>query len=105
MDRKIVELLVQGATVTTITTGLRVGKGRIKRLREKAKACGYLPPEGRGAGVTPLPAYPEAVFPEAADKRVGRQSVEHRRLDTKRDWIEERLGIGWDPVKIGRAHV
>ena len=38
MDRKIVELLVQGASVTTITTGLKVGKGRIKRLREKAKA-------------------------------------------------------------------
>ncbi len=100
MDRKIVELLMQGASVNTITTGLKVGKGRIKRLREKAKACGYLPPEGRGAGVTPLPAYPEAVFPDAADKRVGRQSAEHRRLDSKRDWIEERLSTGWDPVTV-----
>ena len=100
MDRKIVELLMQGASVTTITTGLKVGKGRIKRLREKAKACGYLPPEGRGAGATPLPAYPEAIFPDAADKRVGRQSAEHRKLDSKRGWIEERLGTGWDPVTV-----
>ena len=81
MDRKIVELLMQGASVSAIVRSLKAGKKRIKRLREKAKSCGYLPPEGRGAGPTPLPAYPEAVFPDAADKRAWRQSSEHRKLE------------------------
>ena len=100
MDRKIVELLMQGTSVKIITTSLKVGKGRIKKLREKAKACGYLPPEGHGTGPNPLPAYPEAIFPDPADKRVGRQSAEHRKLDSKRSWIEERLQAGWDPVTV-----
>lgn len=100
MDRKIVELLIQGASVSTIVASLHVGKHRIKALREKAKACGYLPPEGRGAGPTPLPTYPEAVFPDVDDKRVGRQSAEHRRLEGIRAWIEDRIATGWDPITV-----
>lgn len=100
MDRKIVELLMQGASVSTIVVSLRVGKHRIKALREKAKACGYLPPEGHGAGPTPLPAYPEAVFPDVDDKRASRQSEEHRRLEGIRAWIEGRIETGWDPITV-----
>ncbi|MHB0996469.1 MAG: IS21 family transposase [Elusimicrobiales bacterium] len=100
MDRKIVELLMQGASVSAIVRSLKAGKKRIKRLREKAKSCGYLPPEGRGAGPTPLPAYPEAVFPDAADKRAWRQSSEHRKLEGIRAWIEGRIEAGWDPITV-----
>lgn len=50
MNRKTVEMLMQGAPTRTIAKGLKVGRARIQRLRGKAKACGYLPPEGRGAG-------------------------------------------------------
>ena len=100
MDRKIVEMLMQGASTRTIAKGLKVGRARIQRLRGKAKSCGYLPPEGRGAGPTPLPAYPEGIFPNIADKRSGRQSVEHQKLEGIRGWIEERLGTGWDPITV-----
>lgn len=100
MDRKIVELLMHSASVSTIVQSLKVGKKRIKKLREKAKACGYLPPEGLGAGPTPLPAYPEAVFPEAADKRGGRQSAGHCKLEGIRVWIEGRIETGWDPITV-----
>ena len=100
MDRKIVEMLMQGASTRTIAKGLKVGRARIQKLRGQAKACGYLPPEGRGAGPTALPAYPEAVFPDIADKRGGRQSAEHLKLETIRGWIEGRREAGWDPITI-----
>lgn len=100
MDRKIVELLMNDASVMDIVVSLKVGKGRIKKLREKAKVCGYLPPEGRGAGPVALPAYPAAVFPDVADRRGGRQSREQQKLETIRSWIEGRLQVGWDPITV-----
>jgi hypothetical protein len=100
MDRKIVELLMSGASVMDIVASLKVGKGRIKKLREKAKACGYLPPEGRGAGPVALPAYPAALFPDIADRRSGRQSLEHQKLESIRSWIEGRIQAEWDPITI-----
>lgn len=100
MDRKIVEMLMHGASVRVIAKGLKVSKARIKKVREQGKARGYLPPEGRGAGPTPLPGYPEAVFPDKADGRAGRQSAEHCKLDLLRGWLEDRLAAGWDPVTM-----
>lgn len=100
MDRKIVEMLMQSASTRTIAKGLKVGRARIQKLRGRAKACGYLPPEGRGAGPTPLPAYPEALFPDDSDKRAGRRSAEHRQLEGIRAWIEGRIETGWDPITV-----
>ena len=42
MDRKIVELLLGGASVKSIARSLHVGKTRVRIICEMAKECGYL---------------------------------------------------------------
>jgi hypothetical protein len=100
MDRKIVEMLAQRAAVKVIARSLHVGKRRIKRLRELALEHGYLAAEGYGAGATAIPAYPEALFVDRPDGRSEKMSEEHQRLESVRDWIKERLEVGWQPVTV-----
>jgi transposase len=110
MDRRIVEYLRNGNSIGWICRELHVGKERVRRLREMAKAYGYVDDTGK-TGPVSLPAYPEAVFPDPLDKRSLRISEPHRLLDSHRDWIEERLKAGWHkvtvfeelPVAVGRS--
>lgn len=99
MDRKIVEMLRQGAAVKAIARSLHVSKKRVKELRRLAWKYGYLD-RGGGPGAVALPAYPEAVFPDRADGRSQKMSEEHLKLDVVRDWIKERLEVGWQPVTV-----
>jgi len=99
MDRKIVELLIQGTGINEISRSLRVSKSRIRRLREQAKEHGYLSPEGRKGSVE-LPRYPEAIFPEPVDKRSLRLSEHHKQLEPHRGWMQERLEAGWHAVTV-----
>jgi hypothetical protein len=73
MDRKIVEMLRGGASVKGVARSLHVAKRRIRVVRERAQARGYLEADD-GPGLTALPPYPEATFPEAVDGRSVRQS-------------------------------
>lgn len=100
MDRKVVEMLAQKAAVKVIARSLHVGKKRIKGLRELARKHGYLAAEGFGAGPTPIPAYPEALFADRPDGRSEKMSEEHQRLDAERAWIKERLEVGWQPITV-----
>ncbi len=99
MDRKIVELLIQGTGVNEIGRNLRVSKSRIRRLREQAKEHGYLNEEGLKGSVA-LPRYPEAIFPEPVDGRSLRLSEHHKLLEPHRGWIQERLEAGWHAVTV-----
>jgi len=99
MDRKIVELLIQGTGINEISRSLHVSKSRIRRLREQAKEHGYLSPEGRKGSVE-LPRYPEAIFPEPVDKRSLRLSEHHKQLEPHRGWMQERLEAGWHAVTV-----
>ena len=99
MERKIIEMLTQGVAVKVIARSLRVGKKRVKQLRGLARKYGYLDGAG-GLGAVALPPYPEAVFPDRADGRSQKMSEEHLKLDAVRDWIKDRLEVGWQPITV-----
>ncbi|MBI4490516.1 MAG: transposase [Deltaproteobacteria bacterium] len=99
MDRKIVELLISGAGVNSISRTLHVSKRRIRRLREQAKEYGCLTEQG-SKGPVELASYPEAVFPEPLDARSLKVSEAHDLLEAHRSWIEERLRAGWHAVTV-----
>ena len=64
MDHRILELLLQGKGVKAVCKRLKVGKDRVREVREKARAFGYL--DGSAA----IPIAPLALFPEI---RAGRR--------------------------------
>lgn len=93
MSRKIVEKLIAGVGVNEIARQLHVGKERIRKVRERAQEVGYL------NGSTPLPPYPERVFPEVNRKRIVHSEAD-RLLSQHVDWIKDRFAAGWHAVTI-----
>jgi len=55
MDRKIVERLILKKSFNDIEKDLKVGKKRIRKVHDLAKALGYLDDKV-------LPPYPESIF-------------------------------------------
>jgi hypothetical protein len=94
MDRKIVEHLRQGKSMREIMVLFRVGDRRVRKLKLLAEQYGYL------GGATPLPAYPEALFPDGPDGRENRSSEVDQQLQEKRGWVIERLAMGWSPITV-----
>ena len=94
MERKIVERLRLGAGVNEICRDLGVGKKKVRKTRELATAAGYL------NGACELPAYPEALFPDHADRRSLKNSNAWRELEPHLSWIKERLDGGWHAVTV-----
>jgi hypothetical protein len=94
VDRKIVELLVAGRSTRQIREQLRIGSGRLSKVRALAEAYGYL---DRSA---PIPPYPELLFPDRVDGRQNRLSEPDLELQKKEDWIKERLDAGWQPITV-----
>ena len=94
MDRKIVEQLVSGKGLNAICRDLKVGKNRATHVREKAREYGYLD------GITPIPPFPEAIFPDPVDGRSLKTSEADLQLQEQRPWIEDRLRAGWQPITI-----
>lgn len=99
MDRKIVEMLREGAAVKAVARSLHVSKKRVRQLRGLAQEYGYLGCGG-GPGAVALPAYPEAVFPDCADGRSLKTSEEQLKLEAVSGWIKERLEVGWQPITV-----
>jgi len=99
MDRKIVELLLNGRSYNSISRMLHVGKIRIRRLFIKAVAQGYLAKDGK-AGAVALPAYPAALFVDEVDLRTERISDTDKHLEQYGGWIKERLEAGWHAVTV-----
>jgi transposase len=93
VDRKIVELLVAGKSRRFIKERLNIGSGRFEKVKALAREHGYV--DGRA-----LPPYPEALFPDRADRRGEQPSDIDARLLAHRAWIEERLRSGWHAVTV-----
>ncbi|MFQ5456665.1 MAG: hypothetical protein ACE5EA_10790 [Nitrospirota bacterium] len=94
MERKIVEQLVSGKGINAVCRDLKVGKNRAAHVREKAREYGYLDRS------VPIPPYPEALFPDPVDGRSVKTSESDVQLSSQREWIEERLQAGWQPITI-----
>jgi len=94
VDRKIVEMLVAGKSVREIKDQLKVGSGRLSKVKELAEAHGYLDKR------VPIPPFPQFLFPDRADKRCERGSDPDTELQLKKEWILERLHTGWRPITV-----
>ena len=94
MDRKIVELLIQGKSIRQIKGELKVGLERLKKVRALAEICGYL------NNSVQLPVFPEAIFPDRPDKRAEKTSDTDTLLQKALEWIIERLSSGWRPITV-----
>ena len=93
LERKVVEYLIEGASQRWIIGHLKIGDRRIRKIAALAKFYGYLD----GA---PLPPYPEAIFPDPEDLRSKKSSEADQLLLLKKDWIIERLEVGWRPITV-----
>jgi len=94
LERKIVEYLMAGESLRWIVKKLKTGDRKVKRIREKAEEYGYL------SGQVPLPLFPESVFPDPVDGRSERENENDILLDSKKDWLIERLAAGWRPITV-----
>ena len=93
VDRKIVESLISGKGVNEIARDMRVGKARIRKLRDLAEEAGFL------GGRVPLPPYPAHLFPTVVCPK-SRGSEADRLLQTVLPWIQERIAAEWHGITI-----
>mgnify|MGYP001590351745 CR=1 FL=1 len=93
MDRKIVEQLILKKSFNEIERGLPVGKKRIKKVHDLAKELGYFDDK-------PLPPYPESIFDPPAPGAIVPVSIPDEILLQHKEWINERLELGWRRVTI-----
>jgi hypothetical protein len=94
MERRMVELFLQGKSNREISRTLKVGDRKVRRARDLAGSYGYLD------GSRKLPVFPEATFPLDELPDVISTSEVDQMLLNKMDWIKERLQVGWRPVTI-----
>lgn len=85
MDRKIVELLIQKKNKREITRLLGVGDRRVNKIQTQAEQYDYLSCQ------TPLPPYPETIFPDSPHGRQVKPSDPNFVLSQKEERIIERL--------------
>ena len=92
LDRKIVEHLLQEKSKRWVIKHLKVGDRRVRRVIAAATALGYF------NGVA-LPPYPAAIFPEPI-ARPSKPSDNDELLLPRKDWIVDRLEVGWRPITV-----
>ncbi|MGK5083729.1 IS21 family transposase [Bdellovibrionota bacterium FG-1] len=101
MDRRIVELFLQGKSAREIMRQLGTGDRRVSKVRCLAEEYGYLLRRGAtGTPGVPLPPYPEALFPDGPDGRASKASEANTLILARRPWIAERLLAGWHPITV-----
>lgn len=96
MDRKIVELFLAGRGSREIMRQLGIGDRRVRKARCLAEEYGYL----GATPLVPLPPYPEALFPDGPDGRASKASEANTVILARKDWITERLLLGWHPISV-----
>ncbi len=96
MERKIVELFLEGKSSREVMQHLKVGDRRVRKIRLLAEEYGYLGKEP----ANPLPVYPEALFPDGPDGRESKGSAANNLILERKPWIVERLVAGWHPITI-----
>lgn len=91
MDRKMTEYLISGKSQRFIIKNLEVGRNRVKKVRQLAEQKGYL-------SGTPLPAFPEAPFPDRQDVRNEKKVPTGSILVPMMAQIQERIESGWSLI-------
>jgi transposase len=104
VDRKIVESLRDGKSLTSICKSTGKSKGYAIKIKDLALEYGYIERLDEvakvfRAGSKAIPEFPVALFP-LKDGRSERPAEADKILDPKRDWIKERLELGWSPQTI-----
>lgn len=104
VDRKIVEGLRDGRSLTALTKSTGKGKGYVIKIRDMALDYGYIEiidavTRACKTSTKTIPPFPEALFP-LRDGRSEKISETDLTLDPKRDWIKERIELGWSPQTI-----
>jgi transposase len=100
MERAILTRLIGRDGIKSIAKQLKAGRERIRAIRDRGIAMGYLDPSGQGPGATPLPEAPLPVFSDSIDKRTQRTSEADQLLAQHEAWIKDRLTAGWFPVTV-----
>jgi hypothetical protein len=100
LDRMILDRLGLGRGVEKICVELCVGKQRVRCVRAKAVAAGYLDESGQRPGATSPPPSPLPLFPDPVDGRSERGSDQDHALLERLDWLRERLTAGWKPITV-----
>jgi transposase len=104
VDRKIVEQFRAGQSASQISNQLSKGKGYVIKVRGLAVEYGFLEqisaePKLFRSTDRKLPNYPEALFP-ITDLRKSKPAEADALLDPQKNWISERLNLGWSPQTI-----
>ena len=104
VDRKIVEGLRDGHSVTGLTKSTKKGKGFVIKIRDLALAHGFIIARADGSklfgpGPKNLPPFPETLFP-LKDGRSEKPIEADLFLDPHKKWICERLELGWCPQTV-----
>ena len=104
MDRKIVEGLRESRSLTSLTKATNKGKGHVIKMRDMALDYGYIEIVDAvrrtfKASAKSLPPFPEAIFPfkDGRSEKIFDTDVV---LGPKREWIKERIELGWSPQTI-----
>jgi len=104
VDRKIVEGLREGKSLTGLTKLSGKGKGYVIKIRDLAVEYGYIEYVDEDkrvikATAKSLPPYPEALF-TWRDGRSEKASETDKLLEPSFEWIKERLELSWSPQTI-----
>ncbi|MFN8945388.1 MAG: hypothetical protein ACK5WZ_12295 [Pseudobdellovibrionaceae bacterium] len=102
VDRKIVEGLRDGRSLTALTKSTGKGKGYVIKVRDiehghLVVAC--TKSKTYKSTSRELPPYPEALFP-LRDGRREKAIETDAVLNPKLAWIKERIELGWSPQSI-----
>lgn len=107
VDRKIVEGLGNGRSLTWLTKSTGKGKGYVIKIRDLAVEHGYIEiatqigaKEKRFRFTSkPLPSFPEALFPfhDGRSERIADTDIV---LEPHREWLKDRLEAGWSSQSV-----
>ena len=92
MERKVVELLIQGKSVREVLGKLKIGYRKLIKIKGRAHDFGYLD------GSVALPLYPESLFPDPAKNPISSEA--DLLMLARKPWIKEHLSAGWSPITV-----
>jgi transposase len=96
MERKVVELIIQGYSHNKIARKLKTSKTKVKAIRLKAREFGYVDVENK----LPLPSYPSALFNQNDYQENVHLSNAEKIYLGELDYIKGRIEAGWTPITI-----